>query len=283
MILKHFSAIYRMQGKSSKNYDFSNINCPMKRVIVRKDGYINFNPDNNKFVYFSKNINHHCYYIFNKIIKIINTEIDNYNNEHKANLCSQSLRKFHCYGANINVINEVKKIFLDYFPPKYIEVISMRYLWSFTRLFEDCAIINRTNKVYGLPEQSDVSKYGGAYGMNSEWLDLLNCCTDKTEIRSFSIDNFFDFLKYKTPRTSKAIADYEALCCKNPLMMEFLKDLTGYEYFNPKFKDKNNLNDVVSLIEEIERQHLYNSSFINSKEVFIKAKKQLNEDITRCR
>lgn len=247
---------------------------PAKRVIVSNDGKIEFNPDASKFVYFSKTEQHHVYYIYSKVLKIIMAELD----KHKDLTCVKELGVLSNFratdllsGINYSIIKEVQKFFQEYIPPKYVELVSLKYLNVFSRMFEDCAIENLKKQAQcNVPEVSDKRIFKGAYGINDAWLELLKCSTFESVHLTLSLEQFFDFIlansyKYKTTKNS-----LKPILNNYPQFFEILNITTKRILANPKFSDKNNVNDIKYYIQAIEEYKLYNQkkSKVLNKEYF---------------
>lgn len=264
---------------------YLNRGYPAKRVIVRNDGGLYFNPDANKFVYFSRTKDHHCYYIFNKVLKIINNELEKARQNNPFITLPEEIRMYQYYNCvNLQVIRKVQRFFKDYLPPQHVELVTLKYLESFSRIYEICAVVNSKNKpTIGLPEMSDLPIHGGAYGMNSEWLELLNCCTQSTTKCNLSLDKFFNFFIETSPLAKYAMESTNELNEKYPYMLEMLQALTYTELKNPKFYSKNNLNDITSIVYSIEEGNLHAVGQKDTEDFFSSVRTILKEECTLAR
>lgn len=277
------SQLYRMQTQGSAKMELDS-HYPAKRVIISNDGQIEFNPDASKFVYFSKTEKHHVYYIYTKVLKIIMAEI----NRSKDLPCVKTLginNNFRASdflgGLNYRVIKEVQKFFQEYIPPKYVELVSIKYLNVFSGLFEDCAINNLKKQAQSnVPEVSDKRIFNGAYGINDAWLELLKCCTIESEQSALSLEQFFEFIlanSYKYKTTKKSI---KPILNNYPQFFEILNLMTSRILENPKFNDKNNINDIKYYIQAIEEYKLYNQKKLKAlnKEYFATKRQEFQQD-----
>lgn len=274
--------MYRVQSLCTDNNPYLNKQCPVKRVVISNSGKINLNPDNKKFVYFSRTKKHHCYYIYNKILKMISAELSRLKKDayfSKAKLPSD-FRAF-TYHDNLNIrgIKEVKDIFENYLPPKELELVKLEYMDCFRELFEICSILN-SKKTFGTnyPEMSDKSRYGGAYGMNTQWLDLLQICTKSTDTTSISIDKFLGYLlecskdiKIKGQRLSEVMDT-------NQILFMLLNGLKYTHHMNPDFNDKDAVNKMSNALRLIEDKKLYAPTLQLDKRFFAEQRRKFKEE-----
>lgn len=256
--------VFRIQASEKETCPFLNRTTPVKRIIVADNGALKFNPDSNKFVYFSRNEKHHTYYIFNKVLKIIKEEVAKASKDPQyAKLkLSNDFRAF-SYQTNVNieVIKRVREFFANYIPPKYLELVTLKYLNSFSSLMDECTSRNVSkDKDSKCPEISDTGIFGGAYGINSTWLDLLNCCTISSSTAQLPITKVFDFLLDTSYKAHVSKQRLSFIFNTNPYLMDLLKEMTYKHLANPQFFNQNNTNDVVRHLETIKEQKLYNSA-----------------------
>lgn len=278
--------IYRMQSEIQGIHPKLCKHYPVKRVNIGENGEIKFNPDSSKFIYFSKTEKHHAYYIFSKVLKIINSELRKAKD--MPQIKSLNLENFRSTEflnkANYNIIKEVQKFFRDYIPPQYIELVSLKYLEAFSRNFEECAIKNHKKlSASNEPEISDTRFFGGAYGINDAWLELLKSSIVSTSSMSFSMDQFFDFIL-----DSSAVGDVERKSLKpiinsNPQLLDILNISTRKQLENPKFKDKNNINDIKHYLQAIEDYKLYNQEKPLNRQFFAKARHDIQNNYREVR
>ena len=256
--------MYRIQAGDNHN-PFEIKSAPVKRVTVASDGEITFNPDSNKFIYFSKNNKHHTYFIFNKFFKIIKDEIKKANtNPQFAKLkLDDDFRAFTFHSnVNIDAIKHVREFFKNYIPPQYLELVTLKYLNSFSTLIDECSIRNvkKTNITSLSPETSDTGTFGGAYGINSAWLEFLKCSTISTQTANLYVDKFFEFLLDTSSKAKVSKQRLSSVISSNPYLMDNLNEVTYKELANPQFFDQNNTNDVVKYLQAIEEGRLFNES-----------------------
>ena len=145
--------VYRVQSPTLETNPFFNRHVPIKRVTVSGDGSIEFNPNEQKYIYFSQSEKHHCYYIYHKVVKIINDLLKDAKNrpeyakldlpENMAGLLPGRCNALQYYtNMNIKVMENVQKFFSDYLPPQHVELVSLKYLNSFATLLNDCTVHN---------------------------------------------------------------------------------------------------------------------------------------------
>ena len=283
--MNNLSKMYRLQGNSKPLQSVMH-NAPVKRVIISSFGKIEFNPDERRFIYFSKTNTHHVYYIFNKVIKII---IDELNRNHdtliynKLGLPSQ-IMPYHFYNQSYkSIIKNVKDFFKNYLPENCLELVTFNYLHTFSEFLLKASTSNKCKKNQGLPEISDTRMFGGAYGINDAWLELLKACIVSSEQTKLNLDNFFDFILDNSYRGANCRVTLKQVLLKNPEFFNLLNILTYAELKNPDFYNKNNINKMKQSISEIEEKHLYNSNITLSKQDFLQVKKQLKQEIIETR
>jgi len=278
--------IHRVQADDVGDNPFLNRSVPIKRVIVAPDGDLEFNPDSEKFIYFSKSYDHHNYYIFSKVLKIIREELAKANADPKfASLnLPDDFRAFSYYNnVNVDIIKRVKDFFRNYLPPKYVELVTLKYLHSFTDLITNCTELNvrkDKTKCGDCPEVSDKSLHGGAFGINNYWLELLKCCTISSKSCELSMDQFFDFLLDNSSRVRVDKQRLNDVLSSNHILMQLLNTLTYKELQNPRFFDKNNVNDVIKYLQLIEDYRLFNAKkFGTSSPITHDVKRTFKRDV----
>ena len=256
--------LHRVQANelyTNDSYFLQSLNKPVKRVSVSNMGEIGFNPDSKHYVYFSKTDEHHIYYIFNKVIKIIIDQLEQSNQEvisSKLKLPDDKILPYYFYSSShTQVIKQVKDFFLNYLPENCVELVTLNYLNSFSDFFNRCSISNKIKRNSTLPETSDIKTFGGAYGINSSWLDLLKCCTVSTSQSKLYLDDFFTFMIDNSYKGATCRTTLKQLLIKNPEFFEILNLTTYVELQNPTFKSKNNINNIRKALTEVENQGLY--------------------------
>lgn len=280
--------LFRVQSFEDNVDTFTNRNMPIRRVIISDEGEIQFNPDEHKYIYFSKTPKHHYYYLYKKVLKIIDDELRAI---HQASILDynipENMKKFlpsrwnslkHYTNFNTNVIKNVQSFFRDFLPPKYIELVSLTYLHAFTNFINDCSMQNMKKVKSPGPEVSDTSIYSGAYGINDIWLDLLKCSITSSGNCTISIDQFFDFLIDNAYYSENVRSDIERLS-KDNKYFDLLNYFTYKELSNPKFYDKNNINDIIKYIETIERAQLYSPTIELPPTYFKDVKTSFKEEV----
>ena len=144
--------LYRVQLADENVSPYYNRHAPIKRVSVSAQGDIEFNPDEMKFIYFSKTMKHHTYYMYNKFIQMINDELkyakgrSEYSKlglpKNLSKLLPTNYNALKYYNINSNILKNLQCFFKDYLPPKYVELVSLKYIDSFGVLLDDCIVRN---------------------------------------------------------------------------------------------------------------------------------------------
>lgn len=281
-----YSFLYRIQS-SNKPSSISNLmNMPAKRVLISGCGKIEFNPNENKYVYFSKTDKHHVYYIFNKVLKVIINELEHHEktNAYKAlNLPQKVCNKHFIMSANYDIVKRVQDFFKNYIPPMQVELVTLKYLNTMAKFLDKCTIRNTKKQITNAPEYCDTVNYGGGYGINSAWLNLLNCCTKETSSNHLSIDKFFDFLLDNTLRANCVTHSLKGALNKHPEFLKILENQTYTILQNPAITSKNNVNNIVTSVNDIYKNKLINPDSYLTKSDFDKLKKDLKLDIEDLR
>lgn len=274
--------LYRIQSFANNIDPYTNRNVPIKRVSISNDGKIVFNPNSDQFIYFSPTDRHHCYYIFNKVLKIITDELSKAKNNpyYKKLNIPEDFRAFTYFThTSIDVIKEVQKFFENYIPPKYVELVSLNYLSAFSDMFKDCSIKN-VKKTFGsrCPEISDTAVFGGAYGVNDAWLDLLKASTLSTETARLSVTRFLDFIIENSYKTTVKRQQLKQVLARNENLFQILDFITYNKLNNPDFYAPNNTNNIRRHLQAIEDYKLFNDKrprdkiyFAHQKQVFKEA------------
>lgn len=258
-------SVHRVQTPDLNQSPFASRSTPVKRILVSDKGVIKFNPDENNYVYLSRTDRHHGYYVFNKVMDIINENL----RRAKANPEFQNANlpenfKIHSlfYDVNLNSIKDVQHFFSHYLPPQYVELVSLKYMNSFGDLLEECKVknqIKRRNK-NALPEVSDTSRYGGAYGLSDYWLELLKDCTLSSKTAKLSVDKFLDFIIDVAPDAKSNKVSLRSIMNCGSEMFNLLEHITYTELKNPAFYDKNNANRIITSLQAIEDYEKFNAT-----------------------
>lgn len=274
--------IYRIQHPNIDQNPLQNVQYPVKRVIVSDSGKIVLNPDSQQFIYFSRSKKHHAYYLFSKVFKIICNEIKKAQADpylSKLDLPEDfRVFKFHSQ-VNVQAIKQVKNLFENYLPPKKVELVTLQYLNAFSQLFEKCATKN-SKKQFGknYPEISDTNAFGGAYGINDLWLELLQECIVSSEVSSISIPRLLDELvscKYKITVGDQRL---KSILSGNAVLFEVMDHITRKKLINPEFKDKNTPNNIANLLNLIEENHMYPPTLQLDKTFFATERKKFKDE-----
>jgi hypothetical protein len=174
--------IYYQLPDLIKMYRFEGGNS-VHRFSFNENG---INPDDLNYIYFSKSIKHHEYYVKKKIIKIINDDIlENYSNlklDHTAFLKPDSFKK---------IIKVIENHPLDN------KTFSIEFSLSqtFNELLKNNHINNRNKKALDRRiEVVDTTKYKGGLGFCDEWLEVFNIFTYFYSYQRITKENILDFL-----------------------------------------------------------------------------------------
>ncbi len=280
--------MYRVQSVISYDDGLNTKNLPVKRVLLSGGGQLIFNPNSDKYIYFSRSAGHHIYYLYSRVFKIVKEELrwaKNNDAYRKLNL-PDDFRAF-TFRTNVNVdmIKDVQNFFKNYLPEKSIESIELDYMAGFGKMLEECSVYNVKKKLkMNCPEVSDPHVVGGAYGINDAWLDLLDSCTYQSRSVNITFDYVFDFLRdtaYKG-KVSRQVLKY--VLEDNPYLADVTKGVVYATIANPKFFDKNNVNRIISNLEVIEENALYNPDRRCANEEYFDAKKrELKEEFRSAR
>ena len=275
--MENLKETYRMQSTSTETSPFTNHNLPVRRVIVCPNtGKIVLNPDSEQFIYFSKSRNHHAYYMFRKIMKIISDEIEKAKSSpyfSKLDIPDNFSSYKYFTQINYSVLTTVKNLFENYLPPQKVELVTLQYLNAFSQLFELCAT-NNLKKHFGknFPEISDTSIYGGAYGINDAWLELLKTCIVCSKTCTVPVTKILeDIVSFKARAHANPDSQQKFTC--NQIMLKVLEEMTYTELQNPEFFDKNNSNRIINLLELIEQYHIYSPELDLGKKFFAEQRK----------
>ena len=118
------------------------------------------------------------------------------------------------------------------------------------------------------PEVSDTGLFGGAYGIHSAWLDLLNCCTISSSTSQLPVTKLFDFLLDNSYKAQVSKQRLSLIFKNNSYLMDFLNEMTYRSLANPQFFDHNNTNDAIKYLEMIKELKLFNQNKQNCENLF---------------
>ena len=277
-------SMYRVQSPVIDSNGFNVKNLPVKRVLISDEGTIQFNPNSDKYIYFSRSRDHHLYYLYTRFFKMVKEELIWAKRlEQGKNYCLPDDFRVFTFHTNVNVdmLKNVKSFFNNCLPKKSLEIVELDYMPSFTSLLEECCVYNVKKKQdFNCPEISDPHVVDGAFGINDVWLDLLNSCVVETKSANVDFDFMFDYIidtAYKG-RVSRQILKH--VLADNPYLLEVTDGLTYTTLSNPKLFDKNNANRIISNLEVIEEGNLYNTDRIKEpSEYFYEKKRELKNEM----
>jgi len=271
--------MYRVQSVTTANNGLNVKNLPVKRVLLSDDGKIAFNPNSDKYIYFSRARDHHLYYLYSRFFKMVKEELlwaKRLNKCGKYNLPDDfRVFTFHT-NVNVDMLKEVKAYFKNCLPKKELEIVDMEYLPSYKNMLEECSTYN-VKKKYSMncPEISDPHVVSGAYGINEAWLDLLNSCIVQTKSAVVDFDYMFDYLIDTAYKGRVCRQILKNVLEDNPYLLDVTKGLAYKTLANPNFFAKDNCNKIVSSLEVIEEGKLYNQDVIKTPEVYFEEKKRM--------
>ena len=278
-----FAVMYRVQSHNSNRKLDINKAYPIKRVIINGVGKIVWMQNASQYIYFSRTDKHSCYYLFNKVLKIVYEELARYKYEN-LNEEFSILKSYRVFSKEIyfseQAIKRVWNFFNAHIKTDKLEIVTLTYLEGFTKFIEDCSIHN--NKISGvaLPRRADRSTCGGGYGLSDAWLELLKCTTVSTEVREISINKFFEVLldvtNYKRINKMTLNEVIEA----RPILFSLTKFFTSKRIENPDLYEKDNLLRINRAVEKIKKEQLYNKeSIANPTKYFREMKRSLREEV----
>ena len=271
--------LYRVQDAEKFPKPYLNTQCPVRRVIVGPSGEILFNPDNKHFVYFSRTKEHHAYYIYNKTFKIIKKEVENAKKDSGLSKFDVSAEFICPSHIDFNMLKKINNLFKNYLPPKNIELVSLEYLKSFGNLFEASATHNN-KKDFGknYPEFADPSTYGGAYGVNTEWLNLLKYCTVATKNSVLPVNRVLEFLLETGHAMIIHKRRFKLIFSSNQELLTLLDKVPSERVMNPAFLNKNAPNEIVSALSSIEENKMYSPKKSFDSHFFSRQRKAFKEE-----
>lgn len=149
---RYVNELYRFQGANS--FDYFNI---------KKNKF--YDDIENKYVYFSKSIDHHKYFTIRRLRQFLNqiVFIDD-----DITLCRKNLRDIGTYNMMKNIISNSDLI-------HDLSSISLIVANDYYKLLMDncCSTHNKISSK-AIVERVDRRVYGGGFGLSEEWLRLLN-------------------------------------------------------------------------------------------------------------
>ncbi len=275
--------LYRVQAPSAVLPCIKK-DLPVKRVLISGVGKIDFNPDSRQYVYFSRTDKHHVYYVFNKVFKIVAEEINRFDKASAILPGHDKMSVNDFYNAvNKSVLRDIREFLKDYVPSSSVELVSLSYLSSFYNFFVDCATSNKQKQTDHIPELSDTHFYGGAFGVNDAWLDLLKHCTTETSSSIIYLQDFFDYILQTQQNFSSARKTIRAYLMYNPSFMEILENIRWRTQVNPDFYDKNNKNQIRSALTTIFDEGQYNPDKHLSRRDFLRVKQDIISEMEQIR
>lgn len=214
------SAWYRFQGgKSFEHINIRSVN-PFK--------------DCDRYVYFSKGINHHKYFVAKRLKQIV-SELG----KDKGFVLSRNhLLQDKTYKDMVNIIqSEASEL-------SSMSSIKIIYAKPLEDLVNQNFILNQSKTSNShLVERVDRRKYGGGYGLPKEWLELLNHLTIMTLDNSLSAYDILDYL-HLMRKVSKPFAPKKDV-------VPFIDDSKFTYSLNEQFLSSFNKYEIVADLERI--------------------------------
>lgn len=173
----NLESFYRFQGYLSYNYFDRN-----KNLIYGGES------QETKYIYLSKSLRHHQYYMRKRIIQLINREILK---ESSFQLTPKTLQ-------NLSYYREILQYIKNYQEPLNINSIELNFCPVFLNLIQGNGITNMMQKRNRKIEIVDYKKNGGGYGFCDDWLRLLNHLTIFYRFRKITLEDIVSIVnKYR--------------------------------------------------------------------------------------
>ncbi len=170
-------ALYRFQGNPSVKSSRRHLDFQEKigTAIFNTEGY----------VYFSRHISHHKYFIHKRLRQDVNVVLE-LNNQPK--ICRQTLFEQQSY-------DNIRKYININFDTLQCESIRLLITPKLGTLLKSNYVLqkDKKNTFTPIPELSDIRKLGGAYGISNEWLMLL---TNLSMFYGKTIISYDDIINY---------------------------------------------------------------------------------------
>lgn len=230
---------------------------PIKRITLTKDKEILFNPDQDRYIFFSPNYMHHTYYMIKKMMDTMNAFLAKLN---KERLCIS--------GRDFGDINKIKKACncLGMLKKEIrIESLSILYLAQVKKLIDDCSIDTQL-KLAGqhIPEKTDRRVHGGGLGLTDDWLELLKYTSLFVKTKTFDLDNFFELLLEKKQKKLNMMQLCEMFESQH-LTLHKLKHIS----------EKNAINNIYQSIDNIFEKNEYNPRNKALNEAYFSSQRRL--------
>ena len=216
----------------------------------------------NKYVYFSKNFDHHRYFVYKRLKQIIN----------KISLETNGISISRCKLAELDYYHKLRKAIVNF--PNITNLESIRFFVDFNliALIEDNYIYNESKlECKRVIERVDRKVYGGGYGIADEWLELFNYLT-------------FAYSKKEISRSDliKLLNDIKSGYKSNLDCVSFIsKDITNLT-INSSIYSSFNKYEIARKIEEIMDKKLYREgSFLSTNPKLLI--KKINNDYLSVR
>lgn len=213
----NLESMYRFEGHISHSY--YNVNDCLITPDINEAGYI----------YFSKTLNHHAYFISKRILQFISTEILK---DTKLNLEATSLLDIHNYHTILKLLENYNKEM----PMTSIE-FSLCPIWL--PLIKQNTISNNTHHFKKLIIDSDKHIKKGGYAFCDEWLYLFHLLTIMYCYQPITKDDVIRFFKafrlsiinpnYPLNYQTTIFNDYHRQIILNP---NLANDFSKYEIIN---------------------------------------------------
>lgn len=232
----NLNTLYRYQGNGIEGTSIKHL------VIDKSNPCMEFKIKGN--IYFSKSYDHHKYFVR----KRLKQEMNSYLNDKDLPIITQS---------NIRLLANYKKIKQSiiqdhcYFKGESIRLTVSNNLINLLK--QNCVKQELKSKHLDVPELSDRRKYGGAYGIPDEWLQLLNSLTLFYNCVDIDYDDVLNYL-YKV--RLNYISDYKSD------VTDFLQLKKQTTYINEKIYSPYHKYIILDNIEKIidKKEYIKNSN-----------------------
>jgi len=214
-------SLYRFQGGNS----FEHLDIRSSNPFNSANGY----------VYFSKSMDHHRYFISKRFKQIVNKLLSE-NSE--LSLIRKNLWDEENYEKIVNIVSSHAQDIGDMHSIRFI------YCKPFEELLGQNYVLNMDKQGYqNIPERVDRRKSGGGYGLPKEWLSLLEHLSVMTLDKSISAKHMLTYLE--TLRSnSRPFAPKKDV-------IPFIKDTAYSVHLSEHIKDPFNKYSIIEDLETI--------------------------------
>ena len=230
---------------------------PYKRISITKEKELIFNPNQDKYVFFSPSYIHHMYYLIKKMIDTMNSFLQKMNKDYLL-----------INGRDFNNYDKIKKVCESLGMLKKeirLESFSILYLAQVKNFINDCSIDSQF-KFAGqhIPERTDKRVCGGGLGLSEDWLELLKYTTLFIKTKTFKLEDFLAFVLEKKNKRLTRTEICEMFELKN-LTLHKVKHITEKNAIN---KIYNSIGNIFQKKEyNLQNKNLTDSYFANQRRI----------------